>query len=676
MQVTYNWLKDFVEINIAPEELAEKLTMAGLEVTSLKPAGEDWVFEIEVTSNRPDWLSVVGIAREVSAITGKKLAQRKFKPVVYTRKQSGELSIDVQDKKDCPLYTAKIIRGIRVSFAPDWLRQRLELVGCRSINSIVDITNYVLFEYGEPLHAFDLGRLEGKNIIVRRAKDGEKIITIDGQSQVLGPNILVIADKNRVVAVAGIMGGQDTEVSYSTKDILLEAAVFDPLIIRRARQKLGMQSESAYRFERGINPQIVEEASQRARELIEEIGGGKCVIAQGQGILKAKKLNISLELKRVEKILGKSISLGRIKGILGYLGFKVAPKRKNILGVSIPVHRQDVAREEDLIEEIARILGYDEIPTTLPAIKPQITIDKTRSLITLVKNILVGLGLNEVVTYSLISRELSAKLNPGKEGEIEILNPLSKEQEVLRTALASGLLDCVSRNLNHKQDYINIFEVAKVFAKNNNHSKEGFNLAIALCGIKPRLFKQGLVKDEVGILHLKGLVETVLSRVGIKHYCFKQEDNAESVGVYINKERIGLLLEVGRGNLEKFEIKNRKVVVAELSLERLLAEAGTQKKFVPLPLYPGITRDISLLINEKTVIEEMILAVQEKGKPWLREVRVTDYYRGKQIPLGFKGLTISCFYRSDERTLTETEIHPLHAALVAVLEERFGVKIR
>jgi len=676
MKVTYNWLKDFVEINITPEELSGKLTMAGLEVTSLEPVGDDWVFEIEVTSNRPDWLSVIGIAREVSAITGKKLVCRKFKPIAYEHKQPKRLTIDVQDKKDCPLYTAKIIQGARVASSPDWLKARLELVGCRSVNSIVDITNYVLFEYGEPLHAFDLKRLVGEHIIVRRAKNGEKIVTIDGQSKVLDSGILVIADKDRAVAVAGIMGGLDTEVSSSTRDILLEAAVFDPLIIRRARQKLGMQSESAYRFERGINPQIVEEASQRARELIEEIGAGKCVMAKATGVVKTKKVSISLELKRVEKILGKRISLGRIRGILNYLGFKLAAKKKNILSVNIPIHRQDVSLEEDLIEEVARIQGYNDIPTTLPAIKPQITIDKTKSFISLIKNILVGLGLNEVVTYSLISRELSDKLNLGKEGEIEILNPLSKEQKILRSELAPGLLNCVSLNLNHKQDYINIFEVAKVFTKNNNYPKETFNSAIALCGIKPRLFEQGMVKDEAGILHLKGIVETILVKTGIKHYCFKQEDSLGSIGIYINKERIGLLLDVGRVSLGKFEIKNRKVVVAELSLERLFVEANIQKRFVPLPLYPGITRDISLLVNEKTAIEEIILAMQETGKPWLREVRVTDYYKGKQIPPGFKGLTISCFYRSDERTLTETEIRPIHAALGAVLGERFGAKIR
>jgi phenylalanyl-tRNA synthetase beta chain len=288
MKVTYQWLKDFVEIKILPQALAEKLTMAGLEVTSLEEKHGDSVFEIEITSNRPDWLSVIGVAREVAAITNKKMKLPKLKSLRPSAK-SGQFSLTVEDKKDCPLYSAKIIRGVKVAPSPDWLKKRLELVGCRSVNNVVDITNYILFEYGEPLHAFDLDKLNNGAIIVRRAKHTEKITTIDAGQRALNPNLLVIADKEKPVAIAGIMGGRDTEVTEGTKNILLEAAIFNPVLIRRARQALGLTSESAYRFERGVSPGIVEEAAARAVELIQSSAQANLLWQRVQPCLRQKE---------------------------------------------------------------------------------------------------------------------------------------------------------------------------------------------------------------------------------------------------------------------------------------------------------------------------------------------------------------------------------------------------
>ena len=275
MKVTYNWLKDFVEIKISPEKLAEKLTMAGLEVTALEKKGGDFVFEIEVTSNRPDWLSVIGIAREVAAITGKKMKSVQTKKLQPAERSPQPLLVKIEDKNDCSLYIAKIIKGVKIGPSPQWLKERLELIGCRSINNIVDIANYVLFEYGQPLHAFDLDKLNGDLISVRRAKKDEKLVTIDGIERNLCPEILVIADLHAPVALAGIMGGKETEVSGATKNILLEAAVFNPVLVRRGRQKLGLQSDSAYRFERGVDSCGTQAASSRAAELIQKLCGGK-----------------------------------------------------------------------------------------------------------------------------------------------------------------------------------------------------------------------------------------------------------------------------------------------------------------------------------------------------------------------------------------------------------------
>jgi len=677
VKVTYNWLKDFVEIKIPAEALADKLTMAGLEVTFLEYRDGDFVFEIEVTSNRPDWLSVIGIAREVAAITGKKLNLPKppGHPAIRSSGHPGFV-IKIQDKKDCSLYTAKIIRDIKVGPSPDWLKERLELVGCRSINNIVDITNYIMFAWGEPLHAFDLDTLGQNTIIVRRAKSNEKITTIDGESRILSPDILAIADQERPVAIAGVMGGKDTEVSEGTKNVLLEAAVFNPIIIRRMRQKLGLQSESAYRFERGIDLGIIEQASWQAAELIQEISGGRCVSAKSAGQAQVKKKTLNFNTELVAKILAVEIKTAEIKEILSNLGFKVNASAKYNFKVDIPSYRPDVNLEMDLIEEIARIYGYERIPNTLPALTPQISAGEKRELASSIKNILVGLGLNEAITYSLVDKDLMRKFDIVLANAIEILNPLSSEQEILRPTLIPSLTQRIAYNLNQKQDYINIFEIANIFTQSESRPKEELALGLALGGTKTSLSQEGLLKQEVGFLHLKGIVEVLLERLGISNYNFKNQAKTEEIALYIGQEKIGVMLSLARETLENLDIKNKEVFVSQISLDKLFSHVDLKKRFVPLPVYPAITRDISLTLNEDILIDNLLETIQLSGRPLLREVKIIDYYKGQQIPAGFRGLTISCVYRSDERTLTEEEINPVHSLITQALADKFSAKIR
>lgn len=680
MKVTYNWLKDFVDIKISPRALADQLTMAGLEVTSLEERDADFVFELEVTSNRPDWLSVIGIAREIAAITGKKFKLPKLvqSPPCRTGRDYRLLSINIEDKKDCPLYTAKIITGVRVGPSPDWLKKRLELIGCRSINNIVDVTNYILFTWGEPLHAFDLDKLSSHrlDIFVRRAKEKEEIITIDGIKRALDKDILLIAGREKTLAIAGVMGSKDTEVTESTKNILLEAAVFNPLTIRRLRQRLGIQTDSAYRFERGVVPQIVKAAAKAAAGLINEIAGGACVLTKSSGLARTKKIVIALQAEAVYRILGVQVNAGQIKKILTGLQFKVKAKSQKIQKIEIPAHRQDVKSEIDLIEELARIYGYENIPKTLPPVYPAVSVSKMESLLSIIKNTLVALGLNEVITYSLIDRAALDGLEAQYPRPLEILNPLSKEQETLRPTLIPSLLKCVAYNLNQKQEPISIFELASSFSG----SEEGLPeekpvLGIALAGTKSLLLEQGAVKEELGMLHLKGILEALFSRLGIKEYNFNVTAPG-CIAVSAGGESAGKVLAFPGEVLGKFGIKNKNVVALELYLDRLLACADLKKKFTGLPLFPGISRDISLVVKEGAAISDMLLVVKSKARDLLVEVKVIDYYRGKQIPEGFKGLTISCLYRSDERTLTEAEINPLHFSICNELTNKFGAKIR
>jgi len=682
VKVTYNWLKDFVDLKISPQKLAEKLTMAGLEVIALEKRDGDFVLEIEITSNRPDWLSVLGVAREVAAITGQKLklgarcqvsgASGKPKHQAPSTKHL----IIVEDKKDCPLYTARIIKNIKVGPSPEWLRKRLELVACRSVNNVVDITNYVLFELGQPLHAFDLDKLSQNEIRVRRANVNEKIITIDGITRILSSEILVIADAHKPLAIAGIMGGKETEVTLKTRNILLEGAVFNPMLVRRAKQKLGLQSESAYRFERGVDLEAVKSASWAAEELILKLAYGEPVGFSSLGIAKVIHPMINLDVTYLNKLLGTSITKFKVKQILNRLGLPVKNKTRNILTIKVPSFRQDLKLEVDLVEEVARIYGYGEIPQTLPAVKPNRKVLDKRDVICGIKNVLTSLGLNEVITYSLVDRDLLKKSGINTEvGLIKISNPLSKEQEVLRPVLFPSLIRTLAYNLNQQQERVKIFEIANVFSGQVNTITENSLLGIALCGQNTFFTKQGLTREEITLLHLKGVLEALFNRLGIKSFNFSgQEDN--KINIMINQKPIGFMLNLSPQILGAFDIKNRQAVLAEVNLEMLFDSINLGKKFLDIPKYPAITRDISFVINEDIPVKGLLLAIEARGTPLLDQVKIVDYYQGKQIPAGFKGLTISCVYRLDSRTLTEEEISPVHNDICSLLEERFGIKLR
>ncbi|MDD5128063.1 MAG: phenylalanine--tRNA ligase subunit beta [Candidatus Omnitrophica bacterium] len=695
MKVTYSWLKDFIDIKISPRELADKLTIAGLEVVSLEeleksvsPSGRDFVFEIEITSNRPDWLSILGVAREISAITGSKLKSAKTPKVKF--KGLKPIEILVAESTDCPFYSAMIIRGVKVAPSPEWLKKRLEALGCRSVNNIVDITNYVLFESGQPLHAFDLDKLSQQAIYVRRGRPNESITIIDGQQKILDNEILVIADKNRAVAIAGVMGGKNTEVTEATCNILLESAVFNPIVVRRGRQKLGLQSESAYRFERGVDLENAQNATFSALKLISALAFGKPDAYKHLGSIRPIKSVINLEMDYLSRVLGVSLSVLKVKQILSGLGFTVKVRGKNVLTVKIPSFRQDVKTQIDLVEEVARIYGYEKIPLSLPAVKPHKIIPTSREVVSDIKIILQGLGLQEAITYSLVDRLLLAKSGIKKDiPPVEILNPLSKEQEVLRFSLLPSLIRTLAYNLNQQQEYVNIFEVANVFSAkpgSAQHStmtnesvrpsvQEELSLGIALCGARPFFIKQGLVRDEVTILHLKGILESLLNKLGVKNYDFSPRGGNQA-SIIIDQQEIGFIVSPSEQILNSFDIKNKQVVLGEINLVKLLSQINLTKKFTAIPKYPAITRDISFVVREDVSIRELLMAIEAKGAPLLFSAKVVDYYQGKQIPSGFRGLTVSCTYRAPERTLTEEEIAPLHNAICALLEERFGIKLR
>ncbi|MFC1808077.1 phenylalanine--tRNA ligase subunit beta, partial [Candidatus Omnitrophota bacterium] len=479
MKISYEWLREYVNTKIRVDNLSPILTMAGHEVTAIEQRGNDFILEIEVTPNRADCLSHIGIAREVSAMTKKslKLPVANIKENKSTKKS---IAIEIENKKDCPLYTGRVIKNVNVAVSPKWLIRRIESIGLRPVNNIVDSTNFVLFEMGQPLHAFDLDKLCGDRIIIRRAKKGEKIITIDGIERELKPDILVIADTEGPVAIAGVMGGKQTEVTQETKNILLESACFDMVTTRRSSFKLGLSSDSSYRFERGIDIAGVLSGSDRASELISSIAKGSVCNLNSDGSKIKVPESIILRMTQLNKILGTKLAPKDVKDILGRLDFKF--KGANNLEVISPSFRHDVSREADLFEEIARIYGYENIEPSAPNIITTAEDPESKDFMlkrNMAKEVLTSSGFNEVLTYSLVSRESISQMAHPQESVIAIQNPLSKEQEIMRQSLVPGILKSVRHNLSRQVQDIKIFELSNIYFKKEARLNEEPVLLIA-----------------------------------------------------------------------------------------------------------------------------------------------------------------------------------------------------
>lgn len=685
MRVSLNWLKDFVATKEALDKVRHSLTMAGLEVISVLNIENDHVMDIEITPNRPDCLSILGVARELAAAIERPLKAPLSVKTHYMKKgpTRGGAKIEVLDKLGCPRYVGCIIKNVKVGPSPKWLVERLNAIGVRSVNNIVDITNYVLFELGQPLHAFDLDKLGGKRIIVRKAKRGERIITIDGIERILDPGMLVIADIERPVAIAGIMGGKGTEISNTTKNILLESAYFEPSLIRKAQRMLGLASESSYRFERGVDFGMVLSASTRAQEMIKDIAGGRVqgkITDIGGRIIKEKEITLSVD--EIHRILGIEIGHKEIIAFFKRLNLRPLKKRKEKILVKIPSYRQDLEREIDLIEEIARLYGYDKIPTKYPLFKIQKTYEAERKdLISLEKEarkILCSLGMNEIITYALTSRDAIEALGWPFDNVVRLANPLSSNQEVMRPTLLSEILEVLSWNLNRNNGFLQLFELNKIYIKDKETIQERLNLSIGMCGVMPGNWKDK--PREIDFFDLKGVVGLFLASLGVKNHTIEKSDvlifkEALSAGIKVDGTVVGSLGEVKPEVLKKFGIKE-KVYLAEISMEDLWKHANLGRRFTPLDKYPSIKRDISIMVDDPVSASSIYDVIKEEGKELLKSINIFDLYRGQQIEVGKKSLGYTIEFRSDEKTLKEEEISHIYKGIQEALVNKLGAKIR
>ncbi|MEK7849940.1 MAG: phenylalanine--tRNA ligase subunit beta [Candidatus Omnitrophota bacterium] len=690
MRISYSWIKEFVDVKLSPEKLSDRLTMAGLSVASLDEVDGDWVYDIEVTSNRPDWLSVRGIVREVAAITGAKF--KKARPVLRAtlapgKKSSQPFSVRVSDTKGCPLYYGNLIVGVKVTTSPAWLIKRLKAVGLRSVNNVVDITNLCLMEYGQPLHAFDFDKLEGGAIVVRRACDGERLILIDGVEKKLSAGLLVIADTKKPVAIAGIMGGQDSEVSSKTANVMLESACFDPVAIRRGARLLGVASDSSYRFERSIDLSGVKAGLLAATKMICDMCGGTLAAAKQAGTpAQSKKQKIIFDLKEAADVLSIRITPREAKSTFEKLGFGVKQKKPDVFEVTAPSFRKDIKVAQDITEEIARAYGYDKIPLTTPEIKSfSMKVPKVQTIERMIRRLLVSMGLKEVITYSLTSEENYAKSGlPLPQAISALVNPLSQDYSLLRTTLLPALLECASFNISRNNPDFEIFEIAHVFGK----GEETISVGILLSGDK----RAAWLKDSMPytLYDLKGVLESLFNEFSIKGYVFTPLEKQSSLTGFtpsqgsalnfcllVNGSEAGSLGVIPEAVKRSWGIKAKDdIFVAEFSLSAFACAADLKKVFRPLASTPSITRDISVLAGNATPYAAIKELIEKRAAGYLKSVALAECYQGKEVPEGSRGLTISLIYGSEAKTLTDAQINLVHSNVLDGLVKELSLTLR
>lgn len=654
----------------------------------LKAVLGDTILNLEVTPNRPDCLGMLGVAREVAAITEAPL----HLPDLTYHEAGPDITDDVQVEilvpDHCPRYSASVIHGITVGPSPPWIQRRLMAAGVRPINNIVDITNYVMLEYGQPLHAFDYNTIHDKRIVVRRATPGESLRTLDGILRMLTSGMLVIADAGRPVALAGIMGGLETEVTEQTKSVLLESANFDLRAIRQGCRALRLRTEASFRFDKGLSPAMTTVALRRATKLLVEICGGKAshglqdVFAAPREVVEFRVTPVTLR-----RILGIDLTVADIRAVLANrLGFDCR-EDGNALLVRPPAHRSDIQIPTDLAEEVARLIGYERIPTTalaghLPDHPPQ----PMRGFVDRLSDLLVGCGLQEVITYSLVGRRLLSSMNagqaPGDAKRLQLANPMTPEQGMLRTSLLPSLLECLVSNLRQDEAGPRLFEVGRVYMpRPADLPEERQVLVIGMAGAAwPRQWSRGTA--HLNFYDLKGVVEELLDRLNLGGAHFMQITDqhpfhpGRTSAVYLKDVRLGVLGELHPAVARNFEVQVP-VYMAELDLERLFGVVREACVWIePPPRFPVVRRDLALIVPERVPVAALFETIRQAGGPLLTQVELFDLFHGEELPPGHKSCGVGLVFRSPDHTLTDAEIARVEACVIQQLQRLTGARLR
>jgi phenylalanyl-tRNA synthetase beta chain len=682
MKISYNWLGELVTLTLNPKELAERLTMAGLAVEAVERLGDDHILDFDLTSNRPDALCHLGIAREAALVCGTSLTPRSASLSEADETIESAAAVEILDPDLCPRYTARVVRGVKVGPSPKWLADRLESIGQRSVNNIADITNYVMFEMNQPTHAFDLNLLHEGRIIVRRPHPGEQLTTLDGFARELGSEMLVIADADRAVAVAGVMGGADTEISGQTRDVLIESAYFNPASIRHTARALGMDTEASYRFARGADYGAQVRAANRVAQLVAEIAGGQIL----KGVIDVYPSQItrdavSVRESRIERLTGLKVTIERAAEILRGLEFEVEldPGDKN-LRAAAPSFRVDISREEDLVEEVARHVGYDLVDVTLPqwsGAGKYLSGDKQRRN---VRRTLTALGFDEAYSFSFVNGERDRLFRRSERPAAILSNPIDVNQSEMRASLMTGLLDAVQHNFNQGTRDVKLFEIGRVFesAGLDERPREREVLGIAMTGsVLPDDWRGS---KQIELYDLKGVVEVVMSALNISGFTIHRArveylHPGQSAVLARDGEEIARFgrLHPRVASLYKFR---QPVFIGELEFEQLLALPADRVRYIALTRFPAASRDVSALVPDTVMWGDIEMAVRDLGILEIASVRVFDMYKGKEMAEGFHSLAFRVIYRGQGRTLTDEEVAGMHDRVRALLEERFGAQLR
>ncbi|MDQ1728173.1 MAG: phenylalanyl-tRNA synthetase beta chain [Pyrinomonadaceae bacterium] len=702
MLISYNWLRELTGTVLTPLELRERLTMVGLAIDAVDEIEGDSILDVEVPSNRPDCLSHIGIAREVSVIEKSKLQIPTSKVTKTEGRAADHAQVEIHAPDLCPRYAARIVRGVKIAPSPDWLVKRLAEIGQRAINNVADITNYVLHELGQPLHAFDLARLTDHQIVVRRARAGEKLQTLDDVERKLDPDVLVIADATRPVALAGIMGGLESEISQTTTDVLVESAYFNPDSVRGTARKLGMDTEASRRFERGADCASVLQAQTRCVELICEIAGG---VATDDAIdiypqpLEAR--SVEFRPARVESLTSLRVEPGEMQRILAALGFVENPsgsptvrEGSQAAGAStfvVPSWRSDVGLEEDLIEEIARHAGFDKIASELPpsnmAGEYQPVEMKRRDL----RRALRSLGFDEAINFSFIdnAHDEQFALLPGlttvsesaAERLVTLQNPILDEATRMRPTLLPGLLQAVRHNLNYGTRDISLFELGRVFATFKQGELPVEREALALVATGGAL-TEGRVQAEreFDFFQLKGALEAAVDAMGLGPLTFSSAAIAhlrpgQSAAIFLDDETpLGSIGRLSESLAQPYKFR-QPVYLAEIDLSSLLESRGRPLQYAPLPRYPAVVRDVTLLVGRDVTFAELKQAIAAAEIADYAGVVLVGVYEGSNIPEAKRSVTFRVEYRAPERTLRDEEVEERQRNLIDLLLRKFAAEL-
>ena len=684
MFISYNWLRDLTGSKLSPAEVRDRLTSVGLAVDAVESHGDDSVLDVEVPSNRGDCLSHIGIARELAVAERSQVSSLESQIQNVSGKTGDFTSVEIRNPDLCPRYAARIVRGVKIAPSPEWLVKQLEAIGQRPINNVADITNYVLHEMGQPLHAFDLAKLTEHRIVVRRASAGEKITTLDGVERDLDKDMLVIADAQRPVAVAGVMGGEESEISNTTTDVLIESAYFNPNSVRRTARKLGLQTEASHRFERNTDPEGVLAAQERCVALICEIAGGTATEdALDVYPNRFESRSVNLRPARVEAVTSLKVAEAEMKRILSALGFQPRADDAAVLTYEIPSWRHDVAIEEDLVEEIARHTGYDNIKIALPPAQSAGEYHPSETRKRRLRRALAACGYDEAIDLSFIEATNDFDLIPafGAEGNaVTLTNPIIEEASSMRQTLLPGLLSSLRHNLNQGIRGVCLFETGRVFAAQGTElpeEREAFAL-VATGGVLEA--ERAEPARQIDFFDFKGAVEAAVDAMNLPALSFEAADvkhlrAGQSAAISNGGVKIGSIGRLGETIAGSYKFRQA-VYVAELDLSALLELSEQPVLYSRLPRFPSIVRDVSLLVDRQVALSDLARAAENQQANYFVGVMFVGTYEGEGIADDKRSVTLRFEYRAPDRTLRDEEVDAVHWPMVEAVKEKFSAEIR